>query len=612
MMPKNPGLKLFTKTWPLKRGKAEKDEEHKRPLTATLEKPAILDIRYMTQIDMSLIRKEFLNITNLCKMPLVIKKNGASSKFLSLPSADRIGRKSKKKRKKLELGDESHEDEESSVIQSAKINIPATNLRSRSRSSINNNNSVINKLKPNNVLALKNSVNDANNNNKTLKVPSRKPILTTIPMVTRLPSPDLVKSSTKLPSPCKTCGRPDLPERFHSHPITSIKSTVQKPIAIRYKSKNGSTPESQKASSAIVKKSSTSNTTSKTSAPIGVKLIKPSNENSDKENMGRKSVTPHRVGSAKRTLTCYICGREFGTASLPLHEPKCLQKWERENNDLPLNLRRKPPVKPDSTTSSQEWNQLAWESSQSALVPCENCGRTFFPDRLEVHQRSCKPQLASIKKNSSNDTLYTTSSSAMSQNSNPPSSSKTHQPSSVQCYICGKMFGTHSIKIHEKQCLKKWHVENESLPYDMRSPAPIRSVRSVPQFFLESPQESPQSSQASSPKSSKDERPTSGAKAPMFPCYLCGKLFTVNSIYIHEPQCLKMWKIENDKLPASKRRAVPLKPDIKFTQSGKMNFEETSEAYWQTHLNQLVPCKLCSRTFNPDRVAIHERSCKGN
>lgn len=26
-----------------------------------------------------------------------------------------------------------------------------------------------------------------------------------------------------------------------------------------------------------------------------------------------------------RTVTCYICGREFGTASFPIHEPKCLQ-----------------------------------------------------------------------------------------------------------------------------------------------------------------------------------------------------------------------------------------------------------------------------------------------
>lgn len=131
------------------------------------------------------------------------------------------------------------------------------------------------------------------------------------------------------------------------------------------------------------------------------------------------------------------------------------------------------------------------------MVPCTNCGRTFFPDRLEVHQRSCKQQIVTHpvsfffflashnfnqfillqKKSSSNDTLYSSSSSPMSHSSDPPSTStstRTAQPQSIQCYICGKNFGAHSIKIHEKQCLKKWHVENESLPHDMRSPAPLR------------------------------------------------------------------------------------------------------------------------------------------
>jgi hypothetical protein len=26
-----------------------------------------------------------------------------------------------------------------------------------------------------------------------------------------------------------------------------------------------------------------------------------------------------------------------------------------------------------------------------ALLPCKNCLRTFLPDRLEIHKRSCKP-----------------------------------------------------------------------------------------------------------------------------------------------------------------------------------------------------------------------------
>ena len=39
-------------------------------------------------------------------------------------------------------------------------------------------------------------------------------------------------------------------------------------------------------------------------------------------------------------------------------------------------------------------NEAAWKAAQANLVPCPNCGRTFLPDRLVVHQRSCKPKPA--------------------------------------------------------------------------------------------------------------------------------------------------------------------------------------------------------------------------
>lgn len=74
----------------------------------------------------------------------------------------------------------------------------------------------------------------------------------------------------------------------------------------------------------------------------------------------------------------------------------------------------------------------------------------------------------------------------------------------------------------------------------------------------------PQLQQVTS-QASEEERPPSEKRPPMFPCYLCGRLFSVNSIYIHEPQCLKKWRAENEKLPPNKRRKEPLKPDVKFT-----------------------------------------------
>lgn len=100
----------------------------------------------------------------------------------------------------------------------------------------------------------------------------------------------------------------------------------------------------------------------------------------------------------RKTLVCYICGREFGSHSLTIHEPQCLKKWHAENDKLPKEQRRKAPVKPSilpgiggNGNDQDRFNQAAWQSAQSQLIPCDNCGRTFAPDRLSIHQRSCKP-----------------------------------------------------------------------------------------------------------------------------------------------------------------------------------------------------------------------------
>ena len=38
-----------------------------------------------------------------------------------------------------------------------------------------------------------------------------------------------------------------------------------------------------------------------------------------------------------KSVTCYICGRDFGTASIEIHLKSCKQKWEIEENKKPKN-----------------------------------------------------------------------------------------------------------------------------------------------------------------------------------------------------------------------------------------------------------------------------------
>lgn len=97
-------------------------------------------------------------------------------------------------------------------------------------------------------------------------------------------------------------------------------------------------------------------------------------------------------------VICYICGRKYGTKSIEIHEPQCLEKWKAENSNLPKQLRRPVPIKPagqhffsGDSANIEARNEAAWQASKQQLVECENCGRRFQPDRLMVHQRSCRP-----------------------------------------------------------------------------------------------------------------------------------------------------------------------------------------------------------------------------
>lgn len=408
------------------------------------------------------------------------------------------------------------------------------------------------------------------------------------------PTSKLISITPRLPEPCTTCGRPDQPERFHSHPATPhvqresprkpppAKNSITKPVAIKYKpvarekspqktpttsSANlapGRTPTSAKSSAKDKKAQLTTKSSSNMSLSKGAQKSDEAMTKDTKEVRG------------PRTVTCYLCGREFGTKSLPLHEPKCLQKWERENSQLPRHLQRKPPTKPDKPMTSEEWNRFAWEASQASLAACEHCGRTFLPDRLLVHQRSCRPNAhhrppPNIARSSPNDLHLSSISSTPSGLSSMPTSPPGSGPLTIECYICGRMFGSRSIGIHEPQCLRKWQAQNDQLPAGKRRPPPVKKSSAeaeedvMGQTVVATGEISADEPQSETGNASGSGRPASGPRKPMLPCYICGREYGTSSIYIHEPQCLKKWQQENDRLPVSQRRKEPIRPDVKFT-----------------------------------------------
>ena len=83
-----------------------------------------------------------------------------------------------------------------------------------------------------------------------------------------------------------------------------------------------------------------------------------------------------------------------------------MKKWEAEQDLLPPEQRRPRPVRPEiaetvragggaggmgGRSEIEAQNEAAYRSYDSNLSPCPNCGRTFNPDALQRHLKSCRP-----------------------------------------------------------------------------------------------------------------------------------------------------------------------------------------------------------------------------
>uniref|UniRef100_A0A8C0XWV1 C2HC/C3H-type domain-containing protein n=1 Tax=Castor canadensis TaxID=51338 RepID=A0A8C0XWV1_CASCN len=228
---------------------------------------------------------------------------------------------------------------------------------------------------------------------------------------------------------------------------------------------------------------------------------------------GSQPSPPVIVSRRPGSRVCYICGREFGSQSIAIHEPQCLEKWRIENSKLPKHLQRPEPSKPQPPEARgsfgvQAANQAALQRAQAQLLPCEYCGRTFLPDRLLVHQRSCRskgqvPQAPRL--NSSRDLP-----GLKKATSGIPA-----RPRALMCYICDREFGTLSLPLHEPKCLEKWKIENDRLPKDLRRPLPQK-----PQPL---------------PTGQPSQEGTSPAQ--FVPCPNCNRTFAPARLLVHQRSC---------------------------------------------------------------------------
>ncbi|XP_071964483.1 zinc finger protein 474-like isoform X2 [Antedon mediterranea] len=484
-------------------------------------------------------------------------------------------------------------------------------------------------------------------------------------------------------APCSICGRTFLPERIeiHENMCKKVNGSQLKPghhaFSRSWGGKESAHPQNKERPrttnlshpSAVTElQRSRVTVVDGTLQPPSLSQSRNSSARSSSSNSMNKSTKSSTnavdVITKRPTVLCYICGREFGSKSIAIHEPQCLKKWELQNSQLPKHLRRPPPQKPKTQTvnssGTYDYNQAAQDAANDMLVPCSYCGRTFVPDRIVKHESICRSKSGGVKlltaeminaeKNPSGNPPFVKANDANIHKSE--SLTKVHrliQPKTVICYICGREFGTKSIPIHEPQCLKKWKIQNDNLPREMRRPIPKKPqnkkglptsvnvneaawkasqdnlvpCKNCERTFLPDriqrheatcrprtrtiTRSGPETLKPShyKPKSAVIRRPQTVV------CYICGREFGTKSISIHQPQCLKKWHIENDKLPRNLRRPEPVKPEVRtLTANGNYDIAAMNQASWEASQKALVPCDRCGRTFLPDRLLVHQRSCK--
>jgi hypothetical protein len=156
-----------------------------------------------------------------------------------------------------------------------------------------------------------------------------------------------------------------------------------------------------------------------------------------------------RIPKAK---VCYICRRQTLLPGYEIHVSKCKELFIQRESLKPVKERRPCPRDPFETGiqfgSLDEQNDFAHKTWKSSLSSCSKCGRTFLPDKLIVHQRSCNSMNPAKSVLSSSQTrsiiMNENSSQNLKLNSNDNYRDTPEYGHLIKCRECGRNFNPDS------------------------------------------------------------------------------------------------------------------------------------------------------------------------
>jgi hypothetical protein len=199
------------------------------------------------------------------------------------------------------------------------------------------------------------------------------------------------------------------------------------------------------------------------------------------------------------------------------------------------------------------------------LEPCPHCARTFLPDRLAVHLRTCgKGHFAQPKVRPHGGEEQDGEAAASSAGAFPSPTTRGNLGAAAR--------------------------ERANEPPKPFEPPPAAA------------------SPASGPDRGGQRRDAWRVKGspPRLPsCHLCGRQFGTTSLGIHLKACKQRWEREHGRAAPEPAMAMP-----DGAPAGSRRWEAFNEAaYEKFNAESLESCPHCARTFLPDRLAVHLRTC---
>ncbi|XP_037079126.1 zinc finger protein 474-like [Pollicipes pollicipes] len=291
-----------------------------RPRTTTLSRPKVLDADKCTEVDMSTRRcSELLALASLSS-----RSGGESSSSPDSEQAERSGRRARPGTMRLAVGPRD-------------LNVP--NIEYRARTAV---------LSPE-----RSRLRRASDNSRSS--PARPP------------------HGARLPSPCVSCGKSENPERFHSHPEEASRSpararrlvkkrlSIQRPTPVRYKPQPSLDPVAQR------KQQQRQEKRRKEARLQEDEVQQERRREALQHNLALTLARYQRPALGPTFIVCYVCGRQFGPTSMPIHQPQCLERWYKSTAALPRRKQGPAPQPPDELPEGatlEEYNQLATDEAQ--------------------------------------------------------------------------------------------------------------------------------------------------------------------------------------------------------------------------------------------------------